>query len=222
MMSNNDSTYPASLTPFKQKRLSEKLVIIINGKGGVGKDTVCDVAAKFFRVKVVSSITPIKEVAAHCGWTGEKDNKSRKFLADLKALLIDYNGLPNNYLEKEYNDFMLSGNCGDNRGNISSNKCSNTCNENDLLFVHIREGSQIDDFKKRIPSKCITLIIRSPVIDSTNVVYGNVSDDDVEDYDYDYSFTNGSSLEALDRDFIEFLNELFATEGISVTEGINT
>ena len=202
MMSNNDSTYPASLTPFKQKRLSEKLVIIINGKGGVGKDTVCDTAAKFFRVRVISSITPIKEVAAHCGWTGEKDNKSRKFLADLKALLIDYNGLPNNYLTDEYNDFMLS--------------------EDDLLFVHIREGSQIDDFKNRIPTKCATLIVRSPMLDNNNVVFGNVSDDDVEDYDYDYSFTNGSSLEALDKDFIEFLNEVFTAEGISVTEGINT
>ena len=181
-----------------QRRLSEKLVIVINGKGGVGKDTVCEAAAKYYCVKVVSSITPIKEIAARCGWTGEKDNKSRKFLADLKALLIDYNGLPNDYLEKEYKDFIHS--------------------ENDLLFVHIREGTQIDDFKKRIPTKCVTLIVRSPVIDDSRIVFGNVSDDDVEDYDYDYSYINGASIEALDRNFIEFLGEVFATEGIRVIE----
>ena len=189
-MSNND------VVSANQRRLSEKLVIVINGKGGAGKDTVCEAAAKHFRVSVISSITPIKEIAACCGWTGEKDNKSRKFLADLKALLIDYNGLPNNYLEKEYDDFIHS--------------------ENDLLFVHIREGSQIDDFKKRIPTKCVTLIVRSPVIDDSRIVFGNVSDDDVEAYDYDYSYINSAAIEALDSDFVEFLGKMFAAVGIRV------
>jgi adenylate kinase len=64
-----------------------KAVIIINGAGGVGKDTICDLAAKHFKVKNISSITPIKELAARCGWGGEKDDKARKFLSDLDNFL---------------------------------------------------------------------------------------------------------------------------------------
>ena len=60
--------------------LKKKIVIIINGKGGAGKDTVCEITSKFFKVRNISAITPIKEIAANFGWNGEKDNKSRKFL----------------------------------------------------------------------------------------------------------------------------------------------
>ena len=45
----------------------KKLVMVINGRGGVGKDTLCDFAAAYFRVRNVSSITPVKELAAQCG-----------------------------------------------------------------------------------------------------------------------------------------------------------
>ena len=69
----------------------KKAVIVINGAGGVGKDTLCDLAAKHFKVYNVSSITPIKEIAALCGWDGSKDDRSRKFLADLKQISVEYN-----------------------------------------------------------------------------------------------------------------------------------
>ena len=75
-----------------------KIVIIINGRGGVGKDTLCDFAAKHYKVENISSITPIKDLAKLCGWGGEKNEKSRKFLSDLKQLLIDYNEYPTQYL----------------------------------------------------------------------------------------------------------------------------
>ena len=53
-----------------------KVAIVINGPGGVGKDTLCELAARHFKVRNVSSITPIKEIAAMCGWHGEKDDKA--------------------------------------------------------------------------------------------------------------------------------------------------
>ena len=59
---------------------ANKVAVVINGAGGVGKDTLCNLAAKHFRVLNVSSITPIKEIAAECGWRGEKDDKARKSL----------------------------------------------------------------------------------------------------------------------------------------------
>jgi adenylate kinase family enzyme len=49
-----------------------KLAIVINGGGGAGKDTLCDMAAKHFDVVNVSSIDPIKRIARENGWNGEK------------------------------------------------------------------------------------------------------------------------------------------------------
>ena len=40
-----------------------KTIIVINGAGGVGKDTLCNIAARHFAVWNISSITPIKELA---------------------------------------------------------------------------------------------------------------------------------------------------------------
>ena len=53
-----------------------KVAIVINGAGGVGKDTLCELAAKHFKVMNISSITPIKEIAALCGWDGRKDDRA--------------------------------------------------------------------------------------------------------------------------------------------------
>ena len=84
----------------------KKLVIVINGSGGAGKDTLCDMAAKHFETVNVSSIDPIKRIARENGWNGEKDLKSRKFLADLKQLFTEYNDLPTKYIIEKYKEFL--------------------------------------------------------------------------------------------------------------------
>ena len=96
-----------------------KLAIVINGAGGVGKDTLCAIAAKKYRVRNVSSITPIKELAARCGWKGEKTDRARKFLSDLKRLTVEFSDLPTEYLTEQYREFLA----GDEQ----------------ILFAHIRE-----------------------------------------------------------------------------------
>lgn len=183
--------------PYYKKspiRLTGKIVIIINGKGGVGKDTICEITSMFFCVKVVSAITPIKKIARLAGWNGEKDLKSRKFLSDLKKLLIDFNNLPNNYLEMEYKKFLEE--------------------DNDIMFVHIREGDQIDDFKKRVETKCITMLIESPQRSISTTKFGNSSDDNVNEYYYDYRYLNCKPLESLIDDFMSFFCPLLVKEGM--------
>ena len=103
-----------------------KVAIVINGSGGVGKDTLCDIAAKHFKVKNISSITPIKEIAALMGWDGSKDDRARKFLADLKGLSVEYNNYPTKWALREYESFLDS--------------------DEEIMFVHIREGSEISKF----------------------------------------------------------------------------
>ena len=86
--------------------MKRKLVVVINGKGGVGKDTFCDFVSEKYRTLNISTITPVKEIARRYGWSGEKDKKSRKFLADLKRIFIEYNDLPNSYAFQEYKKFL--------------------------------------------------------------------------------------------------------------------
>ena len=165
----------------------KKAVIVINGRGGVGKDTLCDFAAAHFKVKNISSITPIKEIAAQCGWDGRKDNKSRKFLSDLKKLCVDYNDYPTAWALGQYKDFQAT--------------------DEEIMFVHIREKEEIAKFVLATEGKAKTLLIRGGERMSSEK-YGNVSDDGVEDYSYDYYFTNDKALDVAEIEFIEFLEEI--------------
>ncbi len=168
----------------------KQTIIVINGRGGCGKDTLCDIAAKHYRVKNVSSITPIKELAAKAGWQGEKDPKSRKMLADLKQLFTEYNDLCNNYILKKAESF-LSG-------------------DEEIMFVHIREGSEIAKFVRSAQNLagalCKTLLVVRNTDDYSNEALGNAADDCVNEYSYDWRYENSAhTLEELESDFINFL-----------------
>ena len=79
----------------------DKLVVIINGSGGVGKDTVCDAAAAFWKTRNISSITPILRVAESAGWDGVKTPASRRFLSELKQSCTEFNDLPFRYCTEQ-------------------------------------------------------------------------------------------------------------------------
>ena len=79
----------------------DKLVVIINGSGGVGKDTVCEAAAAFWKTRNISSITPILQVARAAGWDGVKTPASRRFLSELKQSCSEFNDLPFRYCAEQ-------------------------------------------------------------------------------------------------------------------------
>lgn len=164
----------------------EKQIFVINGPGGVGKDTLCVMAAKHFRVKNISSITPIKQIAAECGWQGEKTDRARKFLADLKSLTAEYNDFPTRWILKEYEDFLAS--------------------EDEILFVHIREGEEIKKFVDGTGGRAKTLLIRGGTrFRRKKEKYGNAADDGVENYRYDFVFYNDRPLSETEGAFVAFL-----------------
>ena len=165
----------------------KKATIVINGAGGVGKDTLCDLAAKHFRVYNISSVDPIKEIARMCGWDGSKDDKSRRFLSDLKALTIAYNNFPTVWAKERYLGFLES--------------------DNEIMFLHIREPEEIAKFVEATGGAARTLLIRGGDR-MTKSSYGNVSDDGVENYTYDYYFTNDKTLEEAERDFCALLEAI--------------
>lgn len=168
----------------------KKFVFVINGSGGVGKDTLCNLAAKHYRVRNVSSITPIKNIASLCGWNGEKSDRARKFLADLKALTVEYNDYPTKWILEEYRRFLES--------------------EDEIMFVHIREGAEIQKFVDGTEGNALTLLIRGGArFHRRNAIYGNTADDDVEKYRYDYVFYNDRPLDRTEDAFVAFLKRVF-------------
>ena len=167
----------------------KKYVFVINGPGGVGKDTLCVLAANRFKVKNVSTITPIKEIAAMCGWAGEKTDRARKFLADLKALTVAYNDYPTRWITEEYQKFLAS--------------------EDEIMFVHIREGAEIKKFVDATEGRAITLLVRGGKrFRRRTGSYGNAADDEVEKYRYDYVFYNDHPLADTERIFASFLERI--------------
>ena len=163
----------------------DKTVIVINGRGGVGKDTCVDAVARKYVVLNCSSITPIKVVAEELGWDFfDKSDKARKFLSDLKMLSSEFNNFPFKYLMNKYNWFMTS-------------------DTMKVMFVHIRESEEIAKFKANVP-ECKTLLIKSK---RTERDFGNVADDNVDNYDYDYVYHNNKPLDEVDADFLKFFEE---------------
>lgn len=167
----------------------KKLVIVINGSGGVGKDTLCELAAKHYKVKNISSITPIKRIAAQCGWDGSKDDKSRRFLSDLKLLCVEYNDYPTRWALDEYLAFRES--------------------DEEIMFVHIREPQEIEKFVRATDGEAMTLLIRGGERMKKSE-YGNVSDDSVENYSYDRYFVNDRTLAEAEVDFCRMLAEILS------------
>lgn len=167
--------------------LGKKIIIIINGKGSSGKDTICKIVGKYYNVAVISEISPIKEIAKLAGWNGEKDDKSRKMLADLKAIFISYNNLPYHYAMQEIQKFSDSA--------------------NEILFIHIREKEEILKIINDSPIPVYTLLVKRLDQEFIDRVYGNDADDGVENFDYDFYYVgNNINKYELEHSFMNFFN----------------
>ena len=153
-----------------------KSIIIINGSGGVGKDTFCEMVDKVsgYQCDIYSSVQFVKELAKECGWNGAKEEKDRKFLSDLKDLLTEYNDLPFKKVCEEIDSFL-------------------DCESTILLFIHIREPKEIQKVVDKYP-QVKTVLISSKRVDH---ITSNHADAEVFNYEYDYYIHNDGSLDCL-------------------------
>ena len=151
-----------------------KKIVIINGSGGVGKDTFVEFCSEYAKVKNISSVDKVKEAAKILvNWNGEKDEKSRKFLADLKKMSIDYNNYPITYIKEQAEEFLKDA-------------------DQEIMFIHIRETSEIAKVKELLDAK--SLLISSNRVEK---IVSNSSDANVENYEYDYYIQNDGTLDEL-------------------------
>ncbi len=168
-----------------------KKVVIVNGAGGVGKDTFVNLCSEIINdnggrtARHISAVDNIKLAAKILGWDGEKDVKSRKFLSDLKMLSIDFNDGPFESLAKEI-EFFLS------------------ISKKSMLFIDIREPHEILKIESKF--NVITVLIKSKRINSN---YGNYSDDNVLNYHYGYVINNDGDIEQLKESAFNFLKAIF-------------
>lgn len=161
-------------------KLSKK-VFIINGSGGVGKDTFCEYVGHYAKVKVISSIDLVKDYASKMGWNGSKTPRDRKFLSDLKDLLTKYNDYPFRDICQKVLWFKED--------------------DNEFLFIHIREPEEIDRAKKEFNAHTILM-----VNDNVKGIYSNHADARVLEYNYDIVIDNSGTLKDLEiiaKDFAE-------------------
>lgn len=158
-------------------------IVIINGREGSGKDTFVEVAKSMlgdFRCFNYSTVDFVKFVAACAGWKGDKTPENRKFLSDLKKLLIEWHDVPYQKTRVEIRDCML----------VAS---GNDCLGDSVMFIHCREPEEIDRFVKDFSAH--TLLISRAAADENEP--SNSSDENVYDYGYDTIVENNGDLEEL-------------------------
>lgn len=173
-----------------------KQIFVINGFGGVGKDTFVELVLvelndklkRFHTVVNFSSVDKVKEIAREIGWDGKKSEKDRKFLSDLKSLTSDYCDMPFQSMKTKIKDFVES-------------------DEGQILFLHIREPEEIERVVNEFGAKSI-LIVR----DSVTHITSNVSDKNVFDYHYDFVIENNGTIEDLQEKVKQFINETVMVE----------
>lgn len=167
-----------------------KLIFIVNGSGGVGKDTFAEFLDEFVPVFKYSSVTKVKDIAKECGWTGGKTEKDRKFLSDLKLLTAAYSDMPFTDVTKAVDRFRRH------------------MPHKHVMLIDIREPAEIERAKRTFGAR--TILIQS---NRVAPITSNMADANVNKYEYDFVFGNHGSLE----DFRELV-EQFANEYILVKE----
>lgn len=169
---------------------------MINGSGGVGKDTFVELVTvelndklkRFHTVVNFSSVDKVKEIAREIGWDGKKSEKDRKFLSDLKSLTSDYCDMPFQSMNNKIKEFIGS-------------------DEGQVLFLHIREPEEIKRVVNEFKAKTI-LIVR----DSITQITSNVSDKNVFEYHYDFVIENNGTIEDLRNKVRQFINKTVMIE----------
>lgn len=177
------------------KAVGDRKIVVINGVGGSGKDTfvftVDDLLKKIINpslfandsvsiVKNISTIDCVKHAAMRLGWKySDKDDRSRKFLSEIKKLSCAYNDMP--YQDCRQKIYL---------GNYK------------ICFVHCREPEEIQRFKDEF--KATTLLITRHSVD----IPDNSSDRNVFNYEYDMYINNDGSFADLKKEAIKFIKNM--------------
>lgn len=168
-------------------------IYVVNGAPGAGKTTFEQYIQKLVGkeyCKCISTIDFVKEIAYECGWDGTKTDKNRKFLSDLKDLLIRWNNVPYKRIEYQVRMLLLQ-------------PIKPWC-----LFIDCREPNEIDKMRLGLGAK--TILVRRT--EAEKKFPSNHADENVLNYYYDFEIDNNSDLTTLYAQAEQFLK----LEGIPI------
>lgn len=162
-----------------------KLVFIVNGKPRAGKDTFVMILNRYMDVYKYSAVTKVKEIATLCGWDGQKEERDRKFLHELKMLTSEYSDMAYQDVVNEIKKYR--------NGEI----------EADVFVVDVREPEEIERLAKEVGA--ITIFIEN---NNVPAITSNAADANVENYEYDFVIQNNGTMKEFEDEikiFMEFL-----------------
>ena len=165
-------------------------VVIVNGMPESGKTTMQEICSNKLRdlnwnTAIKSSVEWVKDIATYAGWNGEKTDKNRKFLSDLKKALTDWDDAVLKNLMEMIDSYHYTG-------------------LDWVVFVDIREPVEIAKAKKEF--NATTVIVRRPQVECNH--YSNSSDMNVFNYEYDETIWNDSDLTQFALECEKFIKEL--------------
>lgn len=163
----------------------DKLVFIVNGKPRAGKDTFAMILNRYMNVYKYSAVTKVKEIATLCGWDGQKEERDRKFLHELKMLTSEYSDMAYQDVVNEIKKYR--------NGEI----------EADVFIVDVREPEEIERLAKEVGA--ITVFIEN---NNVPAITSNAADANVENYEYDFVVPNNGTMNDFEEEiklFMEFL-----------------
>ena len=163
----------------------DKLVFVVNGKPRAGKDTFAMILNRYMDVYKYSAVTKVKEIATLCGWDGQKEERDRKFLHELKMLTSEYSDMSHQDVVNEINKYR--------NGEI----------EADVFVVDVREPEDIKRLVEEVGA--ITVFIEN---DNVPAITSNAADANVENFEYDFVIPNNGTMKEFEDEikiFMEFL-----------------
>lgn len=172
---------------------SKKLLVIINGEAGSGKDTFIDFC-RDYRNKVMNEL-PIynyhrsdyaKRMLKRMGWNGKKTPEVRKLLADM----VDF---------------------GESTGFNTLNLYSSVINSEGMIFYHIRDPRTIEKVENHYEGTATAVITMFIHRDTDKLEEDRWNK---ENYNYDFVIDNSKSLEDLRKIAEDFVNKTIKFFGV--------
>lgn len=184
------------------KLVTNKIVIVVNGRPQCGKDTfsenirkICHSINSNLIFDNNSTVDHIKIIAKnHFNWNGEKDEKGRRLLSDLKDASTRYDSGPFEHIVDLINCIYFR--------NVDYPE-----NYYVITVIHSREPDEISKFAEYFGETCKTVLIKR----SNNVEISCHADANVDDYPYDYILENNGTPEKFYKTCERFVEDLNIT-----------
>ena len=171
-------------------KLKKKMIFILNGNPGSGKDEFSKILNEFVSTKHISIIDPIKIIESNVRISigkekyFKKDEKYRKFLSDLKDICEEYNDYPFQWVTNEVINFLSK-------------------SDNDILLIDMR--SEKDIVRAEYMFNAESIFIEN---NRAKRITSNHADANVEKINYNHIIKNNGTLEEFKKEIENFANKI--------------